>query len=259
MLLNFCVNARDAMPAGGRLRVSAENISLDAHYAGMNLEARPGPHVVIKVEDSGMGMTREVIPNIFDPFFTTKDVGKGTGLGLSTSLAIVKSHDGFIRVYSEVGKGTKFEIYLPALTGAADVPAVEAVAEIPRGNGELILVVDDEARMRAVAQRTLEAFGYRVVIASDGAEAVTVFAERGLEIALVLTDMTMPVMDGPATIHVMQRMHPEVPIIATSGLSDSGQVAFATVAGVSQFLPKPYTAETLLRAVHEVLAKSRRR
>jgi PAS domain S-box-containing protein len=259
VLLNLCVNARDAMPNGGTLTISAANLTLDAHYAGLHLEAKPGPYVFLQVEDSGTGMPPEVIEKIFDPFFTTKEIGKGTGLGLSTSLGIVKSHGGFIQVDSEVGKGTKFKVYLPAQTEASAETAAEIAAEMPRGNNELILVVDDEPSVRQITQQTLEAFGYRVVLASNGAEAVAIYGARKAEIAAVLTDMMMPVLDGPATIQVLQKINPAVRIIGASGLAAHGHAAHGHAAhaaslGVKHFLPKPYTAETLLQALKQVLA-----
>lgn len=253
VLLNLCVNARDAMPNGGKLTISAENITLDAHYAGLNPDAKAGPYVFLKIEDSGTGMPPELIEKIFDPFFTTKEMGKGTGLGLSTSLAIVKSHGGFIRVYSEVGKGTAFHVHLPAHTETSPVAAAELAAEMPCGNGELILVVDDEASVRQITKQTLEGFGYRVVLANDGIEAISIFSSRGKEIAAVLTDMMMPIMDGAATIHILRRMNPQLPIIATSGLTAS--VATMADLGVEQFLAKPFTAETLLKTLRQGLVR----
>jgi PAS domain S-box-containing protein len=251
VVLNLCVNARDAMPNGGKLHITAENAALDAHYSGMNLDAKPGLYVLIRVEDNGAGMPPNIIEKIFDPFFTTKEIGKGTGLGLSTSLAIIKSHGGFLRVYSELGKGTKFHVYVPAQIQPITHTDVEIAVELPRGHGELILVVDDEVSIRLITQQTLEAFGYRVLLATDGAEAVALYAGRGTEIAAVLTDMMMPVMDGPATILVLRRMNPALPIIAASGLTANGQSAAGL--GVQKFLPKPYTAETLLSALKQVL------
>lgn len=253
VLLNLCVNARDAMPNGGALTISAENLVLDAHYAGLswNDEAKPGPHVFMQVIDTGTGISPKVMEKIFDPFFTTKDLNKGTGLGLSTSLAIIKSHGGFMRVYSEQGKGTKFEVYLPALPGTGVGEAAEAVADMPRGHGELILVVDDELAVRQITDCTLKAFGYRVALAANGVEAVAIFAREGAEIAAVLTDMMMPEMDGPATIHILRRMNPTIPIIAASGLSSHDRVA---ALGVQCLLAKPYRAEALLKALHEALS-----
>jgi PAS domain S-box-containing protein len=257
VLLNLCVNARDAMPSGGILTISAENVRVDEHYASLNVDAHPGAYVILQITDTGAGMPPAVIEKIFDPFFTTKEVGKGTGLGLSTSLAIVKSHGGFIGVYSEVGKGTTFKAYFTAQTEASAEAEAEIAADLPRGNGELILVVDDEASVRQITRKTLEGFGYRVVVASDGAEAVAAVARHGAEIAVVLTDMMMPVMDGLATIQVLHKLNPELPIIAASGLYADGRVTQAGSLGVRHFLSKPYSADALLQVLQKILcAKS---
>ena len=187
---------------------------------------------------------------MFEPFFTTKEVGKGTGLGLSTSLAIVESHGGVIRVYSERDRGTTFTLYLPAHRDPSGM--LSAVPEAaPRGNGELILVVDDEPSVRAVTKRILEAYGYRVLLSSDGMSALALFDAQRAEIAVVLTDMMMPVMDGPATIQVLLRINPKARIIGASGLDR--HVAQLTALGVKDFLAKPYTAETLLRTLRKLL------
>ena len=252
VLLNLCLNARDAMPHGGILTITAKNILLDAHYAGLHPEAKEGPYVFIQVDDTGTGMPPDVMEKIFDPFYTTKEIGKGTGLGLSTSIAIVKSHGGFIRVYSEAGAGSKFEVYLPARTEASSA-AAEALVELPRGNGELILVVDDEASVREVTRQTLEAFGYRVIVAGDGSEALAIYASQSEEIAVVLTDMMMPVMDGPSTIRVLRKMNPGVRIIGASGLASNGHVTRSAGMGVKHFLSKPYAAPALLKAIKETL------
>ena len=254
VLLNLCVNARDAMPNGGTLTISAENAHLDEHYAGLNPDAHPGAYTVLQITDTGTGMPPGIIEKIFDPFFTTKEIGKGTGLGLSTSLAIVKSHGGFIRVYSEPGKGTTFKAYFPGQTELSAEAEAEVAAELPRGNGELILIVDDEANVRQITRQTLEAFGYRVVVASDGAEAVAIVARQDSEIAVVLTDMMMPVMDGPATIQVLRRLNPHLPIIAASGLSADGRVTQAAGLGVKHFLSKPYSADALLQVLRQILS-----
>jgi PAS domain S-box-containing protein len=253
VLMNLCVNARDAMAGGGRITISAENMTVDAHYAAMNIEARVGAYVKIEVEDNGAGIPQDIQDRVFDPFFTTKPVGEGTGLGLATTLAIVKSHGGFVRLYSEIDKGTRFRIYLPAdphATGAQNSPAPTSV---PRGNSELIMVVDDESAIRQVTRQTLEAYGYRVVVAANGAEAVALYAQNVQGIALVLTDMMMPVMDGPATVQALRQINPLVKLIGASGISQNGQVARAAGAGLEHFLPKPYTAEVLLRLVDTVL------
>lgn len=253
VLINLCVNARDAMPHGGELKISAENILIDEQFAGLLPDAAPGPHVRIQVEDTGSGMPPEVLDRIFEPFFTTKEVGKGTGLGLPTSLAIVKSHGGFLRVYSERGKGSRFTIHLPALCTTTTSEHYVDAAELPRGAGELILVIDDEPSVRRITRRTLESFGYRVVLAADGAEAVSIYAARRDEIAAVLTDMMMPGMDGATTIQVLVNINPDVRVIAASGLGSNEMAARAAGRGVKDFLPKPYTAETLLKTLRSVI------
>jgi PAS domain S-box-containing protein len=254
VLLNLCVNARDAMPSGGVLTIRAGNIVLDDVYAGMNPDARAGAYVVIEVQDTGTGIAPDDRDRIFEPFFTTKKVGEGTGLGLSTTLGIVKSHGGFINLYSEVGRGSTFKVYIPAITDEASAEErASTQVGLPRGHGETILVVDDERAVREVAQRTLQRFGYRVMLASHGAEAVALYAQHRDRIAAVLTDMAMPIMDGPALIVALRAMDPAVRIIASSGLDTNGAVARATGAGVHHFAPKPYTAETLLRMLDALL------
>ncbi|MFN2317194.1 MAG: PAS domain S-box protein [Gemmatimonadales bacterium] len=253
VLINLAVNARDAMPNGGTLTLAAENVRLDEDPSPFPTEAAPGPYVRITVEDTGTGMTPAVMDRLFEPFFTTKEQGKGTGLGLATSRAIVKSHGGFIHVHSEPGQGTTFRVCLPAQPEG--VPAVVAPlpVHLPRGNGELILVVDDEAAIRQVTQHALEAFGYRVVVAADGTEAVARHAEHRDEIALVLSDMMMPGMDGLATIRLLQEMTPGLRAVLASGLAGHGNRAQAAEAGIQHFLAKPFTVEELVTTVREAL------
>jgi PAS domain S-box-containing protein len=253
VLMNLCVNARDAMPDGGAISIRAENTVVDENYARMHLEAKAGRFVMITVTDTGPGMPPGVQSRIFEPFFTTKEMTKGTGLGLSTALTIVKSHGGFINVYSEVHKGTQFVLYLPALDVSEHVKAPAMQADLPQGKGELILVVDDEEAIREITRSTLETFGYRVLTAGDGTEALALYADRKNVIALVLTDMVMPFMDGPATIRALQRMNPRVKIIAASGLALGMRTDESAIEGVSMFLNKPYTAEKLLKALAQVL------
>jgi signal transduction histidine kinase/DNA-binding response OmpR family regulator len=254
VLLNLCVNARDAMPYGGILTLSTENMHADEHYAGLHPEARPGPYVLIQVEDNGTGISVDIIEKIFDPFFTTKEIGKSTGLGLSTTQAIVKSHGGFIQVHSEPEKGTKFKVYLPAQTESFIEIPPDTLETLPRGNGELILVVDDEESVRLITKKTLETFGYRVILADDGVEAVSIFSSRHAEIAVVLTDMMMPVMDGPAAIQVLRRIKPDVRIIGASGLSNQQKPMSPASLGVKHFLPKPYPADAMLKILKELLS-----
>jgi len=254
VLLNLCINARDAMPAGGPITIGLDNVVLDEAGAREQPDSRPGAYVRLSVTDTGTGITPETRLRIFEPFFTTKDVGKGTGLGLSTTLAIVKSHGGFIDVTSEAGAGSTFCVYLPAnvMESSADHAGV-AHPVLPRGRGELILVVDDEDGIRKLAQRMLERFGYRVLLACDGEEAVALYALRQQEIAVVLTDMTMPNMDGPALIAALKTMSPGVRIIGSSGLTSRARVNAAVAGGVPHFLPKPYTADALLEMLQSVL------
>jgi PAS domain S-box-containing protein len=252
VLLNLCVNARDAMPNGGALRLSATNLMVDDHEVAINSEARPGPYVVIEIQDTGTGMTPAVLDKIFEPFFTTKEVGKGTGLGLSTSMAIVRSHGGYMRVQSAPGAGTSFSVFLPALTEACAEAAQPEQLELPRGNGELVLVVDDEPSVRHVTQQTLEAFGYRVVVATDGADGLLVYAKRKHDIAVILTDMMMPVLDGPSAIREFLKLNPAARIIAASGIAAESHRAHQ--AGAKHFLTKPYTAHTLLGAIKAALS-----
>lgn len=253
VLMNLCVNARDAMPEGGSISIKAENVFVDKNYARMHIEAKAGRFVVVSVSDNGPGMTPEIQSRIFEPFFTTKEMTKGTGLGLSTALTIVKSHGGFINVYSELHKGSHFALYLPALDGPGTVEPGALQTDLPLGNGELILVVDDEESIREITRGTLETFAYTVMTASDGTEALALYADKKNEIAIVLTDMVMPFMDGPATIRALQRMNPRVRIIAASGLGAGKHAGERALEGVSVFLNKPYTAEKLLRALAQVL------
>jgi hypothetical protein len=228
---------------------------LDESYAQMHIEARAGRYVSLSITDTGTGMPPEIVNRIFDPFFTTKEVGKGTGLGLATALSIVKSHSGFLNVYSEVGKGTQFTIYLPTSDAAHTENENARELLYPKGNGELILVVDDEENIRQITQATLEKYNYRVVTANDGTEALAVYAQRGAEIALVLTDLAMPYLDGLATIRALRRIDPELKIIAASGLTTAEQNAELGALAVNAFLSKPFAAEKLLTALAEVLQR----
>ncbi len=253
VLLNLCVNARDAISGGGRISIRAENVIIDETFAAMNLEAKEGPHVCIRVEDSGEGISPEIMDKIFDPFFTTKSVGKGTGLGLSTSLAIVRSHGGFIRTTSKRGEGTRFKVYLPAHPELDSPVSPDERQELPCGRGQAVLIVDDEASIRQITQQTLEAFGYRTYLAENGKEAVALYSRHQSEINVVLTDMMMPVMDGSATIEILMKINPEVRIVATSGITANRELAEISGQGVKDFLQKPYSAETLLKCLKRVL------
>lgn len=254
VLMNLCVNARDAMPQGGTLTLAMENSVLNETEAALFPQSRPGPYVVLHVDDTGVGIPRDLHERIFDPFFTTKEIGQGSGLGLPTALSIIKSHGGFLNLYSEPGRGARFKIYLPASSlPPSPTPPSPPPPQFPTGHQELVLVVDDEEQIRSVARKTLERFGYRVLLAANGAEAVALYAQHHQEIDVVLTDMMMPVMDGPATIVALKAINPDIRIIGSSGLHSNGAVAKAVGAGVHHFVPKPYTAEALLQTLHLIL------
>ncbi|HEY1764946.1 MAG TPA: ATP-binding protein [Opitutaceae bacterium] len=253
VLLNLCVNARDAMPEGGVLRLRAENCQLDERAAKKINGASSGSWVVLHVEDTGTGIPPEVLSHIWEPFFTTKSADKGTGLGLSTVRGIVDHHHGFISLKTQGGRGTTFRVYLPAAEVPAKVNNIDPVRPTNvRGNGELILIVDDEAQIRDITAAILSRNGYRVLLAGDGSEAVALFASRSAEISLVVTDMSMPNLDGGVLANIVQHLNPSVKILAMSGLSSSGgesKMRQVTAA----FLFKPFKVEALLQAVNKLL------
>ncbi len=253
VLLNLCVNARDAMPNGGIVSVSAENITLDRNYVAMNPEAKPGPHVVLKVKDTGSGIPPEILDRIFEPFFTTKEVGKGTGIGLSTLHAIVKGHGGFVTVQTEIGRGTEFAAYLPAVESAAANIGDQELIRIPDGMGELVLIAEDEPFLRDITKDSLEFHGYKTVIANDGIEALSMYLQHRENVRIVLLDMIMPYMDGPSTIRALEKLNPEVKLIAVSGSTEKFKAAAAATRRPLRFLPKPYTTDKLLMTLDEVL------
>jgi len=253
VLLNLCVNARDAMPNGGTLTVSVENITLDRNYAAMNPEAKAGPYVLLKVKDTGTGIPPEVLDRIFEPFFTTKEVGKGTGIGLSTLHAIVKGHGGFVTVETEVGKGTEFSVYLPAVEATVKESDETKQTVLPKGSGELVLIAEDEPVIREITKELLEQHGYRTIVANDGVEALSLYLQHKDEVKLVVLDMIMPYMDGPTTIRALEKMNPDIKVIAVSGSTEKFKVAEAAARKPLRFLPKPYTTDKLLETLNEVL------
>lgn len=252
VLMNLAVNARDAMPHGGSLRFDVRYADVSEDYRSFVSEAEPGSYVAVSVEDTGTGMEKEVMERIFDPFYTTKATGKGTGLGLATSASIVRSHGGFLNVYSEPKRGSRFSVYIPAEARRESASESSAAPSYPRGNGELILIADDEEKILTVTRATLEKFGYRVEAARDGAEAVEAFSRSKDEIAMVLTDIAMPVMDGEAAIRKIREIDPAAKVIAASGLASEIDIDGGRV---DAFLSKPFTAETLLVTISEVLAR----
>jgi len=254
VLLNLCVNARDAMLNGGILRITTENTTLDENYTRMRPDVKPGRYIAIIVSDTGAGIPPDVIDRVFEPFFTTKEFGKGTGLGLATVAGIVKGHGGLVEVSSEVGKGATFRVYLPAAEAQEDRHEEERRI-LPNGNGELILIVDDEASIREMTKTTLEDHGYRAITANDGTEALSLYAKHGEDIRVVLTDMMMPFMDGSATIRALEKMNPKVNIIASSGMAGSHDSAKTGSGRVKAYIQKPYTSEKLLTTLHNILSR----
>ena len=254
ILLNLCVNARDAMPNGGSLTIAVEDCQLDENHTAMTFKSKAGSYIHICITDSGTGIPPNIIERIFEPFFTTKDIEKGTGLGLSTVIAIIKSHDGNISVSSEPGNGTTFDVYLPSTAMSSEARKErDDEMSMPMGNGETVLVIDDEAAILTIAMQTLQAFGYSVLTASDGAEALAIYAQHRHKIDVVLTDMSMPVMDGAATIIALLRINPAVKIVAASGLGSDAGMASGAEPRVKHFLAKPFTAATLLKVMRAIL------
>jgi PAS domain S-box-containing protein len=252
VLMNLCVNARDAMPDGGSLTVEAANFDLNGEFAATAPDAHPGPHVRLTVSDTGSGIPTDVIDRVFDPFFTTKERSKGTGLGLSTVLGIARSHQGFVRVESPPGQGTRFEVYIPAFESAPLAALSPVRPTTVSADGQLILVVDDESYILIAVKTALEDAGYRVVTAPDGAEAASTLQQHVSEVSAAIVDMMMPGMDGPATMRALRTINPKLPIIANSGL----RVAEDVEGLANAFLAKPYTDEQLLTAVSNVLCQS---
>jgi PAS domain S-box-containing protein len=252
VLLNLCVNARDAMPNGGILSLDAENQFIDENYARMNLEAKVGSYVVLTVSDTGCGIPKEHLERIFEPFFTTKEPGQGTGLGLASAMGIVKNHSGFMEVYSEVGSGSQFKVFLPATDTMES--GEDSDFDIPKGNGEVILIVDDEVCILETTKALVEKYNYQVLTASNGIEAISLYAEKGDEISLVLMDIQMSLMDGLNATRILRKMNPAVKIIANSGIMPKSQFLKSGDTGVKAFLSKPYTIQELLTTMQEVLS-----
>ncbi len=254
VILNLAVNARDAMPGGGRLRIEARNTTVDDAHRQRNPEAGVGPHIVLRVTDDGEGIPPEIAERIFDPFFTTKPAGSGTGLGLATVRQVVQAHGGFIDLRSHPGEGTQFTVYLPASAADLDVSLVSATpAALPHGRNELVLVVDDEAALREITKATLESFGYRVVVAADGAEAVARSAEHSEVLALMVTDLQMPHLDGISAIRAVRRLCPQLPVIAMSGSPMEQEAVERSGVEVHAVLTKPLSAAALLLEMDRIL------
>lgn len=251
VLVNLCVNARDAMPNGGLLKLSVQNLVVDATYTQKHIDAKIGAYVLVTVSDTGTGIPSEIIDRIFEPFFTTKEFGKGTGLGLSTAMGIIKSHGGFITVSSTVNQGTEFKVFLPAIVPSATT--IEEDLEFPAGKGETILIVDDEAAIREITQKSLEAYGYQTLTATNGVEAISLYTQHPQDINVVIVDMMMPTMDGSMAIRTLKAINPQVKIVAISGLVTGDKLSESTGVDVDAFLTKPFTAKDLLITLNQVL------
>jgi len=254
VLMNLCVNARDAMPAGGQLLIQAANVDVDAASAARKPGTQPGPYIVVTVEDTGTGMPPEIVDRIFDPFFTTKALGKGTGLGLSMVLGIVKNHGGFISVVSEPGRGTAFQLYFPAVFDAVPAPS-ETRRKPPRpGHGETLLVIDDEKDIGSLMRSYLGYYGYQAIVARGGQEALDLYRRHRTDIRAIISDMMMPGMQGSELVGALREINPEAKIILMSGMvGQDGQDKIAAL-GCAGFLQKPMKGEEVARAVEAVLA-----
>lgn len=254
VLMNLCINARDAMPKGGQLLIETRNADLDQEHCRRHVYARPGQYVRLSITDNGTGMDAEMLERIFEPFFTTKDVGKGTGLGLATALGVVNQHGGSIDVYSEVGCGTTFHVYLPVSRVTSDL--TQQVEEGPlTGGTETILLADDHEGVREMTIEVLQSLGYRVILARDGEEAVKEFAAHRNDISLLLLDVVMPKMQGPDAYAKMCEVKADVPVIFTSGYSEEAASLTPLLAKGALILQKPYGRKELARRVRELLGR----
>ena len=254
VLINLTVNARDAMPAGGKLIVETANVTLDAEYVRQHSEASPGRHVMLAVSDTGMGMSEEVQEHIFEPFFTTKEVGKGTGLGLATCYGVVQQNGGHIEVCSEPGQGTSFKVYLPVTEEPYEAQPEIVDSSISLQGKETVLLAEDEPLVRTMVATVLRVQGYEVLETANGEEALRMFEKHGGEgIELLLTDVVMPQMGGPELAEKLHATHPEIKVLFTSGYTGDYLSHLNTLTTGSEFLAKPYIPDTLAVKVREVL------
>ncbi|MEY4387517.1 MAG: hypothetical protein RLY20_2800, partial [Verrucomicrobiota bacterium] len=254
VLLNLCVNARDAMPHGGTLTVEAKSQEVDAVYASTVPDAKPGQYVVLRVRDTGTGIPPEILDRIFEPFFSTKGPDKGTGLGLSTVMGIVKGHGGFLQVYSQPGQGSTFTAYLPAERAGSDTELVTKPAVEFRGQGETILLVDDEAGVREIGRAVLRRLNFNPLTATDGMDALMQAAQHRTELRAIITDLHMPHMDGLTFVRTLRRMLPDLPIMVVSGRMEDAVAGEFKTLGVTCRLDKPFTEAQLADALKNLLA-----
>jgi two-component system, cell cycle sensor histidine kinase and response regulator CckA len=255
VLMNLCLNARDAMTKGGRLIIETSNVEFDQEYCRLHTYVNPGNYVLLAVSDTGMGMDAKTIDHIFEPFFTTKEVGKGTGLGLATVFGIVKQHGGFINVYSEPGRGTTFRIYLPSDSGAAEPARVEGDERSQRGS-ETVLLAEDHEGLRELGKETLEALGYNVILAENGTEAVALFESNSGRIDVVVLDVVMPGIGGADAYAQMSAIRPGLGVVFATGYTAEAASLTSLVEKGAIVLQKPYSAKSLSKAIRSVLEKS---
>jgi len=255
VIMNLGVNARDAMPDGGKLVFETENVTLHEEYCESHLGAKPGRYVLLSISDTGQGMDREILEHIFEPFFTTKGVGSGTGLGLAMVYGIIKSHGGYIMCYSELGEGTTFKIYLPVMQGDPVENEIETKrnAAVPEGGSETVLLVDDEEILRDIGKDILEKFGYTVLLAADGESALELYRENPEDISLVILDIVMPGMGGKKCLEEILKMNPQAKVVIASGYSINGRAKEVLDGGARAFIRKPYELKQMLGEVRKVL------
>jgi len=253
VIMNLCVNARDAMPQGGVLTIGLDKMDLDAAGVVIHPKAKPGSYVVISVKDTGTGIQPDLVDKIFDPFFTTKPLGQGTGLGLPTVMGIAENHGGFVNLETKMGAGSTFCVYIPIAPGDALGEKPHGGAEQARGNGELILVVDDEPSVRKLASAILSRHGYKTVTAAEGKEGIRMFEQHRQNIRLVVSDLMMPQLDGPGMLRGLRKIEPGLKCIIITGLGEENRIVEAKAAGADVILNKPFTADQLLADVKELL------
>ena len=256
VLMNLCLNARDAMPTGGRLVIETRVTELGADFCRIHSYGVPGKYVVLLVSDTGTGMDEATVTRIFEPFFTTKELGRGTGLGLATVYGIVKQHEGLINVYSELGRGTTFDIYFPAVSGTADQRDSAATTEVA-GRNETVLVADDHEGLRDIAQEFLTAWGYKVILARDGEEAVRLYRQHQGNIQLVVLDVLMPLLSGPQAYGQISQITPGLPVVFTTGHTAEASLRDPAIGDRALFLQKPYSPQELGRTIRSALDRMR--
>jgi len=256
VLMNLCLNARDAMPEGGRLVIETQNVEIEEEYCQLHPYAQQGSYVLLTVSDTGVGMDAATTERVFEPFFTTKELGKGTGLGLATVYGVVKQHGGFIHLYSELGKGTTFRIYLPAGNGAAEPSQPKSNEQIPKGT-ETILLAEDNEGLREAAQEMLQTLGYRVILATNGAEATEFFKANSGKIDMAVLDVVMPDLSGPAAYSQMSAIQPDLRVVFTTGYTPETVSLNSTLEKGVPILQKPYSMKSLAQIVRSTLDRPR--